>query len=638
MNGMPETNNALRIPPCRPPKEKQAISLKGTPASADRARLRDVLHLLRGHRRWIAAAVTLTLTASALGMAQPLVVKRVIDSAGTGSPIWSSMVLLIALFASQAFVQGIARYVLARTGEGVVLGIRLNLIARLLRLDMPIYDKYRIGDLISRTSTDSFALRQIVAEGFTDAVTGVLAVVGTVALMIWLDWVLFLIVAALLATGMAILVLALGGLRAASLHSQQSTGEMTSDLERALSAIRTVRASQGEQRETARIGSSARSAYTAGLRMAKLGAMMKPAGGLVVNGSFLTVLVIGGVRVASGTSSVAELVAFLLYLNYLIVPIGSLFQAVSTLQQGSGALQRINEALVLPLEANHPTPTGPLTRHARPSAVLKRPNGPHPTPMLEFRDVWFGYDPQRPVLRGLSFQVPRQGHVALIGPSGAGKSTVFALVERFYDPDRGQVLFFGRDTRTINRQEYRAALGLVEQHAPVLYGTLRENLTYTAPDADEGEIARVVELANLTELVSRLPRGLDTDVGEHGMLLSGGERQRVAIARSLLRRPALLLLDEPTAHLDAMNEAALRRAIDRVSTECALLVIAHRFSTVRAADLIVLLDRGEVVAVGSHEELLETSDYYRSLATGQLNDLHRQERHAGPGFGRAVRS
>jgi len=175
----------------------------------------------------------------------------------------------------------------------------------------------------------------------------------------------------------------------------------------------------------------------------------------------------------------------------------------------------------------------------------------------------------------------------------------------------------------MRRTEYRARIGLVEQHCPLLYGTLRDNLRYTAPDADGDEIQRVIELANLTELVSRLPRGLDTDVGEHGMRLSAGERQRVAIARALLTRPALLLLDEPTAHLDVVNEEALSRTIDQVSRECALVTIAHRFSSVQSADQIVVLDHGEIVAVGHHHDLLETSDYYRGLATRGMNQESR---------------
>jgi ABC-type multidrug transport system fused ATPase/permease subunit len=575
--------------------------------------LRDVLRIVRGQRGWVMLAVTLTLLASALGMAQPLLVKRVIDTAGAGIA-WAVIGILVALFAAQALVQSVVHYLLARTGEGIVLGIRLNLIDHLLRLHMPAFDKRRVGDLISRTSADTTALRRVVAEGVTDAVTGVVGLVGTTALMVWLDWTLFLVIAGLVLVGGIAVASALHRIRAASLRSQHHTGEMTADLERALSAIRTVRASRAEHRESGRISAQARSAYAASVRMARLQALVGPAAELSINGSFLVVLLVGGVRVANGTSSVADLVAFLLYMTYLAGPINAVFQAASSIQQGMGALERINEVLGLPRE---PATAGPAAlAHREPSAAAVRGNGHGPTAVLEFRDVWFGYDPRRPVLRGVSFRVPAHGHIALIGRSGAGKSTVFALAERFYDPDRGQILLHGRDVRATSRGEHRARIGLVEQHCPILYGTLRDNLTYIAPDAADDDIQRAVELANLGELVARLPAGLDTHVGEHGMMLSGGERQRLAIARSLLTEPSLLLLDEPTSQLDALNEAALTRAIDRVSAECAMLVSAHRFSTIRAADLVVVLGHGRVVAVGGHDELLDTNDYYRSIAAG----------------------
>ncbi|GAA2066023.1 ABC transporter ATP-binding protein [Streptomyces albiaxialis] len=571
---------------------------------------REVLRTLRGHRRGVSAAIGLTLLALVLALAQPLVVKDVIQAAGDGSPFGGAVLVLVALFLAQAAVQAAGRYVMVRTGESVVLGVRLALVDRLLRLPLRTLDRHRTGDLISRTGTDTTALRLLVAEGFTGAVTGSLGVLGVAALMLWLDWVLFLAVLVMVVLGGSLLATVLRRIEGASLRAQSATGAMTADLERALVALRTVRASRAEGRETARIGGQARAAYTSGVRVGKLDAVVAPAVELSVHGSFLAVLLIGGARAASG-GSVADLAAFLLYMLYLVEPIGVVFQAFSSMQQGAGALRRIREVLDLPGEGEEKGKGDGAAPGASSRASV---NGA--APLLEFRNVHFGYRADEPVLRGVSFAVPRRGQVALVGRSGAGKSTVFALAERFYDPDSGAVLFGGQDVRGLARDAHRARIGFVEQHSPVLHGTLRENLLYAAPEADERELRRAVELAQLGEVVSRLPRGLETHTGEQGAALSGGERQRVAIARALLARPELLLLDEPTAHLDAENEAALRAVIRETARRCALLVIAHRISTVREADLIVVLDAGRVTHAGSHDELLVTSASYRALAPG----------------------
>jgi ABC-type multidrug transport system fused ATPase/permease subunit len=330
---------------------------------------------------------------------------------------------------------------------------------------------------------------------------------------------------------------------------------------------------------------------------------------------------VGGLRVAAGSTPVADLVAFLLFLLYLTGPVGALFTAASALQQGAGALHRINEVRALPQESDDAVGPDPRPLDGAVAAagvaspvvgVRDRPSGPGAIrgaaphrdlePALEFRDVWFGYQPQRPVLRGVSFQVPARGHVALVGRSGAGKSTVFALAERFYEPDAGLILASGVDVRRIDRATHRGYIGLVEQHAPVMHGTLRENVTYADPDATDDRIAAAIELANLTELIDRLPDGLDSHVGDHGMTLSGGERQRIALARALLCRPHLLLLDEPTAHLDPANEAALHQAIRRIAADHAILVIAHRSTTIEAADQLLVLDQGKVVEVSGAAE------------------------------------
>jgi ATP-binding cassette subfamily B protein len=412
--------------------------------------------------------------------------------------------------------------------------------------------------------------------------------------------------------GLATVVLVSRGVRRLSQRAQEEVGTMTAAVERALSAVRTIRASGATGREVAAVGASAERAYDAGVRVARLQALVSPAGSIAVQGAFLAVLGVGGYRVANGSISVAELVAFILYLFLLVMPLGQAIGAWTQLQTGLGALTRVQEILTLPPEDDE-RPECPAA-----AAVAARVDVAGSPPLLELEDVTFGYPDGTAVLRGVSLQVPAGSRVALVGPSGAGKSTILALIEGFYPLDGGVVRWAGTDVRELPRAALRARLGYVEQEAPVLAGTVRDNLLLTRPDASDPELWGVLADVGLTEVVRRSPRGLDVAVGDEGVLLSGGERQRLAIARSLLARPEVLLLDEPTASLDARNEGLLRDTLAAASADRALLVVAHRLSTVLDSDQIVVLDGGRVVARGTHGELVDTSPLYRELATAQL--------------------
>ncbi|WP_439653561.1 ABC transporter ATP-binding protein [Quadrisphaera setariae] len=571
--------------------------------------LRTLLPHLRAHRRPLAAAAALSLVTAATGLAQPLLVRRVIEAVQVAAPVRAAVVAVVVVLVAGSLVGAVQQYLLQRTAEGVVLATRRRLVGRLLRLPVAELDARRTGDLISRVGSDTTLLRAVVTSGLVEVAASAVLAAGAVVAMALVDPVLLAVTLVAVGVG-AVAGVAVGRrLRELARASQERVGAMTAAVERALGAVRTLRASGATDREVQAVGRAAEQAYDAGVRAARVQAAISPVVGVAVQGAFVAVLGVGGYRVASGALTVADLVAFILYLFLLVMPLGQLLGAYSQLQLGLGALSRVEE--VLALDEEDPGPRGAPT----PDAV--RPAG---AALLELDDVAFSHPgSDRPVLDGVSFRVEPGTRTALVGPSGAGKSTLLGLLERFADPVEGSIRLDGVDLRDLPRAALRARLGYVEQEAPVLAGTLRENLLLAAPRATEAEVAEVLAAVGLSGLAERSPLGLDAQVGEGGVLLSGGERQRLAICRSLLARPELLLLDEPTASLDARNEAALARALDAVQRRStALVVVAHRLSTVVDADQIVVLEAGRVVGVGRHEELVVSTPLYRELAATQL--------------------
>jgi len=572
-----------------------------------RAGLRELLPLLRPHRRAFALAAVLSLVGAVAALAQPALVARVIDAVGAGRSLLPGVAALVVVLVAGAFLGAAQQFVLQRTAEGVVLSTRRTLTDRLLRLPVAEYDRRRTGDLMSRMGADTTLLRATVTSGVVDVAGSLVIAVGALIAMALVDVWLLLVTVVAVGTGMAVAISVSRGVRRLSRQAQDAVGSMTAALERALSAVRTIRASGATTREVEAIGETAGRAYTAGVQVARLQALVSPASSIAVQGAFLAVLGLGGYRVATGSIAVADLIAFILYLFLLVMPLGRFVHAWTEIQTGLGALARIQEVLSLDPEEDE--------RPERAGAVAVRAPG---SPLLDLDDVSFAYPDGTPVLRGVSLQVAVGSRVALVGPSGAGKSTILALIEGFYPVGSGVVRWSGTDVRELPRAVLRARLGYVEQEAPVLAGTVRENLLLTRPDATDPELWAVLADVGLTEVVRRSPRGLDVLVGDEGVLLSGGERQRLAIARSLLARPELLLLDEPTASLDARNEGLLRETLAAAASDRALLVVAHRLSTVLDSDQIVVLDEGRVVARGTHDELVDSSPLYRELATAQL--------------------
>jgi ABC-type multidrug transport system fused ATPase/permease subunit len=560
---------------------------------------------LRPHRATLLVVAVLSLATAGTALAQPLLVGRVIAVVQGGGAVLGPAGLLVAVLLGGALVGAVQSFLLQRTAEGLVLSTRRTLVDRVLRLSVPEYDARRTGDLISRIGSDTTLLRAVVTSGLFELASSVVVVIGAAVAMALVDLTLLAVTLVAVAAGVAVVGAASRRLRALSTLSQARVGEMTAAVERALGAVRTIRASGATDREADGVAGAATEAYAVGVRAARLQALVSPAVTIATQGSFIAVLGIGGARVAAGELTVGELVSFVLYLFLLVLPFARLTQAWTQLQTGLGALARIEEVAALPAESA--------------ADAVGSPPAVRAAPALELREVDFGYADGTTVLHGVSFTVPRGTRTALVGPSGAGKSTVFALVERFYDVTGGAVLVDGVDVRDRPRDALRARLGYVEQESPALAGTLRENLVLAAPDAPEADQLAVLAAVNLSGLVERSPLGLDAPVGEGGVLLSGGERQRLAIARTLLAEPSLMLLDEPTASLDARNEQALKEAIDvAAAADRTLLIVAHRLSTVVDCDQIVVLDGGRVVARGTHTELLADSPLYAELARSQL--------------------
>ena len=567
--------------------------------------LRLLFGYARPRRRMLLVAAIIACVGGLAGLAQPLAAKAVIDALSANQPALTPIMLLTGLVAGAAVIAAVGTYLLERAAEGVVLAARRGLIHRLLRLPVVEVDRLKPGDLLSRVTSDTTLLRTAATTAIVDAANGTLMILGTIVLMALLDPVLLGVTLAVILVTVVLIGSLLPRIGRATELAQQAVGEMGAVLERALGAFRTVKASGAEDQENVVLDRAARRAWRQGVTVAAWSSVVGVLSRLSVHVSFLAVLGVGGARVADGTLPLSSLIAFLLYVFYMLTPIAALVNAASDLQAGLAAVRRVRQIHVLPTE--------PATPPALPAAAATEPAS------VVFHQVSFRYPGNRErVLDDISFRTPPGGMTALVGPSGVGKSTIFALLERFYEPAAGSILVDGLDVREWPLGELRAAIGYVEQDAPVLAATLRDNLRLAAPHVSDEHIREVIARARLDDLLARLPDGLDTMLGHRGITLSGGQRQRIAIARALLRRPRVLLLDEATSQLDAVNEHHLRQVVAELARTTTVLVAAHRLSTVASADRILVLDAGRLRANGTHAQLICTDELYRQLATTQL--------------------
>ena len=611
-----------------------------------RATFGQLLPYLLEHRVVLGWVIVISILGAAASLAQPLLVSQVITVVENDGDLGPLVAVLVALVVVGALLSGFGHYLLQRTGEGVVLSSRRALVRRMLHLPISEFDQRRTGDLVSRVGSDTTLLRAVLTQGLVEAIGGSLTFIGALIAMIIIDPTLLGLTVLVIAVSVVTVVVLSQRIRIASRKAQEKVGDLAAAVERSISSVRTVRAANATEREIAVVEENAVGAWEQGIKVAKISALVVPISSIALQVSFLVVLGVGGFRVASGAIGVADLVAFILFLFLLIGPLGQAFGAITSVNAALGALGRIQEIIALPSETEGDAAVVPAAATVDSAAItfenvhFSYPESAHRTEAEKLVAETLGSEadtrvitdrsalaPQdrdailpssAQVLRGVTFSVPVGSRTALVGPSGAGKSTVLSLVERFYDPTEGVIRMGGTDIRALERDALRGQIGYVEQDAPVLAGTLRDNLLLGTPGATDEQCAAVLRGVNLGEVLDRDERGLDAQVGEDGVMLSGGERQRLAIARALLAAPPILLLDESTSSLDGVNEQRMREAIDAVAEDRTLIVIAHRLSTVVDSDQIVVLDHGEVVGVGTHSELVRDVPLYRDLAKHQL--------------------
>ncbi len=562
--------------------------------------------LARTQKRVLSIGLVFLLIGAGMQLTYPKVLQMMVDGVASGggrAVVNETVALLLLLFAISGVAGGLRSYLFTVAGEQVVAQLRKDLFSALIHQEIAFFDAERTGELTNRLASDTTVVQNAVTVNVSMALRFGIMAIGSVVILFLTSWKLTLMMLAVvpvIAVGLSIYG---RSLRDVSRQVQDALAAATAVAEETLSGVRTVRSFAREDGEVERYGTAVARTFDLARRRAKLGAIFAGSMGFLGFGGIGAVLWYGGVLLVEGQMSAGELTSFLVYTMVMAGSVGALSGLWEDLMKAIGASERVfalmdRQPQVSSGERRLPTISGHVS----------------------LRDVHFAYParPDAPVLRGLDLELRPGEVVALVGPSGGGKSTVAALLSRFYDPQQGALSLDGIDYRELEPNWLREQVGVVSQE-PILFATsIEDNIRYARPTATRAEVEAAARAANAHDFISAFPEGYATLVGERGVRLSGGQKQRVAIARALLKDPRLLILDEATSALDAESEHLVQEALDRLMEGRTTLVIAHRLSTVKAADRVAVIDDGHVVEQGTHPELLTHDGLYKRLVERQF--------------------
>jgi ABC-type multidrug transport system fused ATPase/permease subunit len=559
-----------------------------------------LLGFLRPYRRAVVISFALAALARGAAAVIPYLVGLTIDRIGDGNNnLWPLAIAIFGAGLVNLAFSSTRRLVAGQVSLGVEYDLRNRMYAHLQSLELGFFDAQQTGQLMSRATVDLQSVRFFLGYGLVFILQSIVTVLVAGVLMFSLNPLLALLTLA----PMPLLVwvaFRYGRLnRPAAQEVQQRIAELTADVEENVSGVRVVKAFAQEQRQLERFENSAGRVYDQSMVSTRLRAIYQPLLGFIPMLGMAAVLLVGGRQAARGDISIGDFVAFYGYVAMLTGPVRMLGMALGMAQRAVASGARVFEL---------------LDRPPRLTAAPGAPPLPEGRGAIEMRDVTVAYEGSEPVLRGIDLSVAAGETVALVGPTGSGKTTLAALIPRLYDPVDGAVLIDGVDVREVDPHSLRHEVALVSDDAFLFSAPLRENIAYARPEATDEEVRRAASMAGLDEVIQSLPDGYETLVGERGLTLSGGQRQRVAIARALIQDPRILILDDATSSLDATTEARVKQALRDVMKGRTTVIIGHRLSTIALADRIAVLDSGRLVAVGTHDELIDQSELYREIA------------------------